>query len=186
MTPVDARPLGDEVAGTTVPLSLDAPLWERVFTAAPLVLVGTKEPDGTYDLAPKHLALPLGWDHRFGFVCTPRHATYANVRRERAFTVSFPHHLQIVQAGLAATRRENDGSKPSLAALATVPARGVDGVLVDGCYLFLECELERVVDGFDDAALVVGRIVAAAAREDALRDPERDDADLLARVSPLV
>lgn len=170
----------------TVELSLDGPLWERVFTVAPLVLVGTKESDGTYDLAPKHLALPLGWRNRFGFVCTPRHATYANVRRELAFTVSFPHDLQIVQAGLAATRREADGSKPSLAALPTFPARVVDGVLVHGCYLFLECKVERVLDGLDDAALVMGTIVAAAARADALRDPDRDDAELLRHVSPVV
>jgi flavin reductase (DIM6/NTAB) family NADH-FMN oxidoreductase RutF len=183
----DTRPAGrSEFETETVDLSLDGPLWERVFTVAPLVLVGTREPDGSYDLAPKHLALPLGWRNRFGFVCTPRHATYSNARRERVFTVSFPHHLQVVQAGLAAERREADGSKPSLAALPTFPARAVDGVLVHGCYLFLECEVERVLDGLDDAAFVIGTIVAAAAREDALRGPDRDDAELLRRVSPVV
>jgi flavin reductase (DIM6/NTAB) family NADH-FMN oxidoreductase RutF len=168
----------------TVALPLDRPIWERAFTVSPLVLVATKEPDGGYDIAPKNLALPLGWGNRFGFVCTPRHATYANAVRERAFTVSFPHHFQVVQAGLAATRRAPDGSKPTLAALPTFEARVVEGVLVHGCYLFLECELERVVD-FDDAALVVGTVVAAAAREEALRDPDRDDAEILAHVSPI-
>jgi flavin reductase (DIM6/NTAB) family NADH-FMN oxidoreductase RutF len=182
----DPGPRRSEFETENVELSPDGPLWERVFTVAPLVLVGTKEPNGSYDLAPKHLAMPLGWGRRFGFVCTPRHATYANVRREGVFTVSFPHHLQIVQTGLAATRREADGSKPSLAALPTFPARAVDGVLAHGCYLFLECELERVLDEPDVSALVIGRIVAASARADALRAPDRDDAELLRHVSPLV
>jgi flavin reductase (DIM6/NTAB) family NADH-FMN oxidoreductase RutF len=170
-----------ETATVTLPLEN---LWERVFTAAPLVLIGTKEPNGHYDVAPKHMAMPLGWADHFGFVCTPRHATYGNVEREGEFTVSFPHRFQVVQASLAATRREPDGTKPSLRALPTFRATKVDGALVHGCYLFLECVLERIVP-FGDDALVVGRIVAASAREDAVRGPDRDDAEILRRVAPV-
>jgi flavin reductase (DIM6/NTAB) family NADH-FMN oxidoreductase RutF len=165
-------------------LSTDA-LWERVFTVAPLVLVGTKDPDGTYDLAPKHMAMPLGWRDRYGFVCTPRHRTYGNIERHGFFTVSFPRSFQVVQASLAASGREQDGTKPSLAALPTFTARQVDGVLVHGCYLFLECALDRIVE-LEDASLVIGRVVAASAAHDAIRNPDRDDADLLHRLAPLV
>lgn len=180
----DTQELFDpELVTPTVALRPDS-VWERVFTAAPLVLIGTKEPNGHYDVAPKHMAMPLGWGDRFCFVCTPRHATYANVEREGAFTVSFPHRFQIVQASLAATRREPDGTKPSLRALPTFQAAKVDGALVHGCYLFLECVLERIV-AFDDDALVVGSIVAASAREDAVRGPDRDDAELLRRLGPI-
>jgi flavin reductase (DIM6/NTAB) family NADH-FMN oxidoreductase RutF len=161
-----------------VPLPAVPELWQRVFTVAPLVLVGTLDPDGAPDLAPKHMAMPLGWSGRFCFACTPRHATYANAAARGAFTVSFPTPAQVVAAGLAATTREPDASKPALAALATMPARVVEGVLVEGAYLFLECELDRLVD-FAEESLVVGRVIAAAADERALRSVERDDADLL-------
>lgn len=161
-----------------------AGLWERVFTVAPLVIVGSKDTDGTYDLAPKHMAMPLGWGDRYGFVCTPRHRTYRNIEQHEVFTVSYPHSFQVVQASLAASRREPDGTKPALAALPTFYAREVDGVLVHGCYLFLECELDRFVD-VEDASLVIGRIVAASAIEGAIRDPDRDDAELLHRLAPL-
>ena len=57
-------------------------------------------------------------------------------------------------------------------------------MLVHGCYAFLECELDRFVE-LDDASLVIGRVVAASAVEEAIRDPDRDDAELLRRVSPL-
>ena len=176
------KPIAFETA--TVELPVEA-LWNRVFTISPLVIVGSKEPDGTYDLAPKNMAMPLGWRDRYCFVCTPRHATYRNVERHRAFTVSFPHHFQIVQTSLAASGRDADNSKPGLAALPTFPARVVDGVLVHGCYLFLECELDRIVGGFDDAALIVGRIVSASARREAIRDPDRDDAEVLRHLPPL-
>ena len=61
----------------SVELDVRWPVWERVYMVAPLVLVGTREPDGRHDLAPKHMALPLGWQNYFGFVCAPRHSTCA-------------------------------------------------------------------------------------------------------------
>jgi flavin reductase (DIM6/NTAB) family NADH-FMN oxidoreductase RutF len=153
-------------------------LWERVFTVAPLVLVGTREGDG-YDLAPKHMAMPLGWDGLYAFVCSPRHATYRNACRERAFTVSFPRAEHVVGVSLAASARREDGTKPGLEALKVFPATKVDGVLVEGCALYLECALVRVVDGFGDAVLVVGRVVAASAPEWALRSHDGDDAEIV-------
>jgi flavin reductase (DIM6/NTAB) family NADH-FMN oxidoreductase RutF len=176
-------PTGSDYKTSTRELSPDV-FWERVFTVAPLVIVGTKDTDGTYDLAPKHMAMPLGWGRRYGFVCTPRHRTYGNVERHGFFTVSFPRSFQIVQAALAATSRERDGTKPALAALPTFDAREVDGVLVHGCYAFLECALDRFVD-LDDGSLVIGRIVAASAVDEAIREPDSDDAELLHDVAPL-
>lgn len=171
-----ARPL--------VPLPVGAELWERVFTVAPLVLVGTKEGDD-WDFAPKHMAMPLGWDDLYGFVCTPRHATYRNLGAHPWFTVSFPLPDQIVASSLTASGRAEGGRKPTLAALATEPARVIDGRVVSGCGLALECALERMVDEIGDASLVVGRVVAASAPHEALRDPDVDDADLLHRLGPL-
>jgi flavin reductase (DIM6/NTAB) family NADH-FMN oxidoreductase RutF len=160
-----------------VPLAMDEPLWERFFSVFPLVLVGTREGAG-HDIAPKHMAMPIGWENRYGFVCTPRHATYRNAEATGAFTVGFPGPDQAVEASLAAAARQG-GAKPSLAALPIRPASVVDGVLVEGCIAHLECRLERIVDGFGDASLIVGRVVAAWADERALRDLDVDDADLI-------
>jgi len=168
-----------------VELDVRVPVWERVFTVAPLVLVGTREPDGSFDLAPKHLALPLSWQNHFGFVCTPRHSTYANALRERAFTVSYPRPAQLVHTSLAASPRCADGTKPAVAALPTRPASRVAGVLVEGAWLQLECELERVVEGLGENVLVVGRVVAASADPAALIDADREPEDVLAQ-APLL
>jgi len=168
-----------------VPISVAAPIWERVFMVFPLVLVATKEGDG-YDVATKHLAMPLGWDNYFCFVCCPRHATYRNLQTHPQFTVSFPRAGRILQASMAAGARLDDNSKPTLAALPLLPAIEVDGVLVDDCVLYLECELERIVDGFGANSLVVGRVVAASAPSGTLRRGDVDDADLLYGLAPLV
>jgi flavin reductase (DIM6/NTAB) family NADH-FMN oxidoreductase RutF len=181
-----ARPLDrSQAEWRLVELGTDAPVWNRFFTVAPLVLVATKE-DGGYDVAPKHLAMPFGWENYFGFVCSPSHATYRNVVAHREFTVSFPRADRILQASLAAGGRLEDASKPTLSAVPTFPARAVDGVLVEGCALYLECQLERLVEGFGENGLIVGKIVSASVPRDALRGPNVDDADLLDRLKPLV
>lgn len=167
-----------------VELTVGRDLWSRVFAVAPLVVVGTKEGD-SYDFAPKHMAMPLGWEAFYCFVCTPSHATYRNVVEHPQFTVSFLRPEQIVESSLAAGGRFERGAKPTLAAMSSIPARVVDGRLVEGCFLYLECELDRIVDGFGPNSLIVGRVVAAAAARDALRGPEVDDADLLHRLGLL-
>jgi flavin reductase (DIM6/NTAB) family NADH-FMN oxidoreductase RutF len=172
-----------------VPLATDRPIWDRFFGVFPLVIVGSKE-DGQYNLAPKHLAMPLGWENYFCFVCSPRHNTYHSIRRHGVFTVSYPWPREVMLATLAAAPRCEDLSKPSLLVLPTFSARQVDGVLVKGCYLFLECTLHSIVDGFGPNSLIIGNVVAGAAHEDALRAEERDEAEqlfefpLLAYINP--
>jgi flavin reductase (DIM6/NTAB) family NADH-FMN oxidoreductase RutF len=168
-----------------VSLDLHQPIWERFFSIAPLVIIGTREPEGSYDLAPKHMAMPLGWENYFGFICTPAHRTYQNIRRQGTFTVSFPRPDQVVLASLSAAPRCDDRSKPSLAALPTFPATVVDGVFLQDAYLFLECELDRIVDGFGTNSLIAGKIVAACVQPEALRVYDRDDGDLLSE-APLL
>jgi len=168
-----------------VTLREDLPIWERVFTVNPLVVVGTRERGGGYDLAPKHTAFPMGWENYFGFVCTSRHNTYHNARRERVFTVSYPRPTQVVLTSLAASPREGDGSKPLLDALHTFPASVIDGIFIEDAYLFLECVLDRIVDDFGENSLIAGRVVAAHVHHDYLRAFERDDQDLI-HESPLL
>jgi len=161
-----------------VTLSGDERVWERTFTVAPLVLIGTFDNDGRPDLAPKHMAFPLGWENHFGFVCAPSHATYRNIERNGSFAVTYPGPGVVVEASLTAAPRCED-TKPIVGLLDTFPARKAAGVFVRGGHLYLECELERLVEGFGRNALIAGRIVAAHVRAQALRSADRDDADLL-------
>ncbi len=160
-----------------VSLKIDDELWEHVFVPSPLVLIGSLENDGSYDFAPKHrvFALPA----HFGFVCRPNHATWRNTVRERAFTVSWPGPRQIAMTSAAASPRCEDGEKKALRALPKIPAQRVEGMLVAGCRLYLECELDRVVEGFGEEGLLIGRIVAACADRTALRGGEVRDGQLV-------
>jgi flavin reductase (DIM6/NTAB) family NADH-FMN oxidoreductase RutF len=93
--------------------------------------------------------------------------------------VSFTRPNQIIVTNLAASPRWDDDTKPGLQAIPTRPATTVDGVLVENCYLWLECELERTIDGLGPNSLVLGKIVAASVAEDSHRRPGRNDGQLI-------
>lgn len=180
------RPNADLRENELVSVPTDVPVWDSFFLVAPLVLVATKEDESVYDVAPKHMAMPLGWDNYFCFVCTPRHATYGNTVRHGSFTVSFPQPSQILETSMAASpRTEAGGAKPALELLDMFPASRVDGALVSGCAAYLECSLERIIDGFGDASLIVGSVVASHVNQAFLRESERDEGEQL-RVAPLL
>ncbi len=168
-----------------VALDVSRPVWDRCFTVAPLVLVGTRDPDGSLDLAPKHMVTPMGWENYFGFVCTPAHSTYRNIERTGQFTVSYPRPSQVLYASLAASPRCDSGDKPVLGAFETFPAEKVDGAFIEDAYLFFECEHHRTYDDFGVNSLITGRIVAASADPRALRASEADDQELI-HDSPLL
>ncbi len=184
-TKAERKPMSNDETTRRVALEMDHPIWDRFFTVAPLVVVGSRELSGDFDLAPKHMATPLSWQNYFGFVCTPSHGTYQNIKREEAFTVSFPNPDQVLLASLSAGPRCDDTSKPSLQLLPTFSATKIDGIFLSDSYLFLECQLDRIVDGFGDNSLIAGRVIAAQVCNSALRMNDRDDHEILHK-SPLM
>jgi len=142
-------------------INLDEDVWKRCYTVHSLVIIGSKEEDGSYNFAPKHMAMPLGFSNHFGFMGTPRKSTYHNIQREGVFTVSFPKPSQLVVSSLTASRREEDDSKPVLDKIPTVPAKGIDGKFLADSYFQFECKFTENLGKFGEWELVVGEIVAA-------------------------
>jgi flavin reductase (DIM6/NTAB) family NADH-FMN oxidoreductase RutF len=173
-----------------VALDTSVPVWEQFFTVAPLVLIGTRDEDGSLDLAPKHMVTPMGWQNYFGFVCTPRHQTCANIERTGEFTVSYPQPSQVLFTSLAASPRDDEGAKPVIDYFRTFPATHIDGEFIEDGYLFFECRHFKTVGGFGENCLVTGEIIAAWGDDHFLRHREADDqetihdAPLFAYLSP--
>lgn len=169
---------------TVVDVDISVPIWDQFFTVAPLVLIGTTDADGALDLAPKHMAMPMGWQNYFGFVCTPRHSTCGNIQRTGVFTVSYPKPSQVLATSLAASPRLQEGSKPVIDYLDTFAASKINGQFIADGYLFFECRHYKTIEGFGENCLITGEIIAAYAEEDFLRHTEGDDQETI-RNSPL-
>lgn len=171
---------------TWIDLDTSETIWNRFYTVAPLVVIGTKEGLG-YDLAPKHMVTPLGHQNYFGFVCTPEHGTYHNAKVNEEFTVSFIRPNQVVLASLAASNRcgEDRKEKQIIQNLPTQKGKDVDALIVKDSYLVLECTLDRIIDDFGAFSLIAGKIISAYVQKDALRVSDIEDADTIYN-SPLL
>lgn len=157
-------------------LDMGSPIWDRFFTVAPLVVIGTKE-GMDYDLAPKHMATPVGFGNYFGFACTPKHSTYQNIKSHGYFVVSFPLPDQVILASLSASPRCEDQTKFNsiIKELPTIKASSMDALLLADSYLYLECQLFKIIDGFDENSIITGKIKKAFAHNNYLRISDQDE-----------
>jgi flavin reductase (DIM6/NTAB) family NADH-FMN oxidoreductase RutF len=163
-----------------VSLDTTRPIWNHFFMVAPLAVVGTREAGG-YNLAPKHMITPMGFDNYFGFVCTPTHGTYKNIMEMGEFTVCFPMPQHTLVTSLTASPRHSGISKEDqiIDALPTRKANEVDALFLEQSYLMLECKHFRTIDGFGDNSLITGTILHAYVHPDYLRVSEQDEQQLL-------
>lgn len=169
------EPFEDDV----VSIPLDESVFEKTFAAHSVVLIGTRDENGDYNLAPKHMATPLGWSNYFGFVCSPDHRTFQNIERTGEFTVSYPRPEQILSVSLSAEPRDADDHKPDLEQLETVRSTNVDADFIQESYIYLECHLETTSGQFGDNQFIAGEIIGQYVHRDVKRSPDRDDADII-------
>jgi flavin reductase (DIM6/NTAB) family NADH-FMN oxidoreductase RutF len=150
-----------------ISLNVKESIWEHFYTVAPLVVIGTKEAQG-FDLAPKHMATPLGFSDFFGFVCTPRHNTYHNIKKHSRFSVSFVKPDQILLTSLAATPRcaVKDFPEEITNHIPTVTLNNGASIFVKDSYVMLDCSLYKIIDGFDDYSLITGKVEQAMVHKD--------------------
>lgn len=165
----------------------DPDIWSRCYSVHSLVVVGSTEEDGNYNFAPKHMAMPLGFGPYFGFMGTPRKMTYRNIKREQAFTVSYPKPEQVVISSLTASRREEDNTLPIIENIPTTEAQKISGKFIANSYFQLECKLHEIMGKFGEWEIVVGEVVAAYVQEGTIRE-QGDDAnpDELLQQNPIL
>jgi len=156
-------------------ISTEHPIWDRFFTVNPLVVIGTLEVDGNYDLAPKHMAIPMGWNNYFGFICTSRHNTYTNIQHEKEFSVSYPKPTQAILTSLTASPRCEDQTKPIVEQIPTVACTQINSICLRDATIHLECKLHKIIDEFGENSLITGTIIEARVEQKALRRKDRDD-----------
>lgn len=178
--------MADEISHM-IELDTDLDIWSKTYTVNSLVIIGTKEENGSYNFAPKHMAMPLGFSNYFGFMGTPRKSTYRNVMREQVFTVSYPQPNQLILSSLMATRREEDDSKPVLDEIPTSSAKQIDGQFLEDSYLQIECKFTECLGKFGEWEIITGEIIAAYVHKDFLRkDDENIDDNMLIKKHPLL
>jgi flavin reductase (DIM6/NTAB) family NADH-FMN oxidoreductase RutF len=104
-----------------------------------------------------------------GISISPQRYSYEVIHKAEEFAINIPspqllHHVQYLGSVTGA-----DLNKLELTKLPTFRARRVNTILIEGCVGWIECGLEQEIE-IGDHILLVGRVVAAAADDEAFRD----------------
>lgn len=144
-----------------------------VITPLPVLMIATYCENGTADLmnaawggqcGPKHIALNLG-----------NHVTTENIRRTKAFTVSFADKKNLVASdyvGLVSAKDEKN--KLEKAGLHAVKSENVDAPVIEEYPLTLECKAVSIREEMGEIR-VVGEIVNTLADEDIIGEDGKVD-----------
>jgi flavin reductase (DIM6/NTAB) family NADH-FMN oxidoreductase RutF len=141
----------------------------RLLTGGPVLLV-TCSYKGKPNVLPVAYAMPISIVPPFvGIAISPERYSYDVIHKAEEFAINIPsrellHHVQYLGSISGA-----DLNKLELTKLPTFRARYVNTVLLGGCVGWIECGLEQEVD-IGDHVLLVGRVVAAAADDEAFNE----------------
>jgi len=133
-----------------------------------VVLVCTKSPAGTYDLAPIAWVSPLDYEptSRVLFVCDPAHATHGNLLARGEFALALPTFDQMPLVGAAGSSSGRGRDKYAELGISAFSAEAVDAKIPEGVAGWLECRLLRTV-AEGSSSIVMGEVLAARAVSDA-------------------
>jgi flavin reductase (DIM6/NTAB) family NADH-FMN oxidoreductase RutF len=149
--------------------SIDEVEARRLLTGGPVVLV-TATYKGRHNVMPAAYAMPLSIvPPLVGLAISPQRFTFDVIKASEEFALNFPtrrllHHVQYLGSISGA-----DIAKLELMKLPTFRARRLDTVLLEGCVGWIECGLEEIRE-VGDHCLVIGRVAAAAADDQAFSD----------------
>ncbi len=132
----------------------------------PTYLVVTRKPDGGYNVMAASWVMPVSEEPPLVALAIDKESyTHELMSRTREFTVNIvgKEHVDIVyRAGTVSGRRVDKwvmlGLEPLDPKVISVPG-------IRGCYGFIECRVERIVDA-GECSLVIARVAASHVRKD--------------------
>jgi flavin reductase (DIM6/NTAB) family NADH-FMN oxidoreductase RutF len=135
-------------------------------TGAPVLLV-TSSYRGRHNALPVAYAMVLSIvPPMIGIAIHPSRHSYDVIRKTEEFAINIPtrellHHVQYL-----GTLSGVDFDKLELTKLPSFRARKLDTILLEGCVGWIECSVQDALE-MGDHFLVVGRVVAVSADDDA-------------------
>ena len=134
---------------------------------------------GTYDENGKANAMNAAWggiyDYNQIMICLSAHQTTENIKKNRAFTVSFATVDTVTASdyvGIVSQKKEPD--KIAKAGLNPVKASKVNAPIFTNYPVTLECEVVDIINEGEGGGNIIGQIVNASVDESVLTDGKVD------------
>lgn len=148
--------------------------WKPLVTIKPLILVTTRSGKGVNNGAVKSLALQCSFEpYRYGFVCTPDHDTYKNIKETREFGINFP--APEFEKNIMSFGRDfpEDIDEMMEAGIQVFYSEKGSVPLISDCYFSLECRLDQIID-WENSSLIIGRVYMGWANSDYIQKTDKE------------
>ena len=134
---------------------------------------------GTYDEEGKPNAMNAAWGGVFDYnqimICLSAHQTTDNIRKNKAFTISFATIDTVTMSDyVGIVSQKDEPNKVAKAGLVAEKAKNVNAPLFKNYPLTLECELVEVFNEGEGGGNFVGKIVNVSADESILTNNKID------------
>jgi len=132
----------------------------------PAYLVVTRRPDGGYNVMAVSWVSPISEEPPLVALAIGKESyTHGLIRETKEFTINFvgEEHIDLVYK--AGTLSGHKVDKWKLLGLEPIESKVVSVPGIRGCYGFLECQLEKIVDA-GECSLFIARIVAGYVKSD--------------------
>ncbi len=146
---------------------------KTLVTPMPVFIIGTYNEDGVAD------AMNAAWGGTYDtnqvFICLGSHVTTDNIRKSKAFTISFATKATVAASdyvGLVSLAKEPN--KLEKAGLHPYKSEKVNAPMFKEYPLTIECELASIEGEMGEGAFVVGNIVNVSVDECVLTDGKVD------------
>lgn len=136
----------------------------------PVLIIGTYGKDGKPD------AMNAAWGGMYDddkvVICLGSHRTTENIKRRKAFTLSFGDRKNLTACDYVGIVSQNDeGDKMEKAGFTTVKSERVDAPIIEQFPVTMECRLVK----FNEDGDVVGEIVNVSAEQSVLDEKDKID-----------
>lgn len=139
----------------------------------PVLIIGTYDENGN----PNAMNAAWGGIYDYGqiMICLSAHKTTENIRKNKAFTISFATKETVTASDYVGIVSLNqDPNKMAKSGLKAEKAKNVNAPIFTNYPLTLECELMEVLNEGEDGGNFVGKIVNVSADESILTDGKVD------------
>ncbi len=139
----------------------------RIINHGPVVLLCTKNPEGSYNLAPIAWCCPVQKSPpQLLVVVGKRHKSYSNVFAAKEFIIAVPHAEQAEMLRQTGSVSGSECDKFAHFDINHIVGQKVDAHIPAGCVGYIECQLNKNFDT-DKTDIIVGQAVAAAVNSEA-------------------
>lgn len=151
-------------------VDLDLESYYRVVAPRPTIIISTVNKKGEINAAPFSFTMPVSVNPPLIAVASvAKHHTYQNILETGEMVVNIPNETILKELWVTGEKFPVGINEIEKAGLTQMDCKEIKPPYIPECIAYLECKVQKTME-CGDHQLVIGEVVKASVREDAIKD----------------